>query len=104
MLFRSLNYSITDINLHLLKLISNPIYLLLISIFASLIMFNIKQIKSSAFKISLGLFFSVIIYYLNNFSYVLGGTEKISLVVSIFLPLIILATINSLMLYRVNEK
>ena len=99
-----LNYSITDVNLHLLKLISNPIYLLLITIFASLIMLNVKQLKSSTFKISLGLFFSVIIYYLNNFSYILGSTEKISLLMSIFLPLLILATINGLMLYKVNEK
>ena len=99
-----LNYSVTDVNLHLLKLISNPIYLLLITILGSLIMLNIKQLKSSTFKISLGLFFSVIIYYLNNFSHILGSTEKISLLMSIFLPLLILATINGLMLYKVNEK
>ena len=97
-----LNYSVTDVNLHLLKLISNPIYLLL-TIFSALIMLNIKQLKAS-FKISLGLFFSVIIYYLNNFSHILGSTEKISLLMSIFLPLLILATINGLMLYKVNEK
>ena len=99
-----LNYSITDINLHLLKLLSNPFYLLLISIFSAIIMLNIKQIKSSTFKISIGLFFSVIIYYLNNFSYVLGSTERISLIFSIFLPLIVLATINSTMLYKINDK
>ena len=69
-----------------------------------LIMFNIKQIKGSTFKILVGLFFSVIIYYLNNFSHILGSTEKISLLMSIFLPLLILATINGLMLYKVNEK
>ncbi len=102
--YKKLNYSITDVDLHLLKIASYPIYLLLIALFSSLVMLNIKQLRSSTFKISIGLFFSVIIYYLNNFSYVLGGTEKISLIVSIFLPLIILATINSLMLYRVNEK
>ena len=99
-----LNYSITDINLHLLKIITLPLYLLLIAIFSSLIMLNIKNIKSSTFKISIGLFFSVIIYYFNNFSYVLGGTERISLLLSIFLPLVILGTINSLMLLNVNDK
>ncbi len=55
--YLKLNYSITDINLHFLKLISHPIYLLLITIFSSLIMLNIKQIKSTTFKISIGLFF-----------------------------------------------
>ena len=102
--YRKLNYSITDLDLHLLKLSSYPFYLLLMALFSSLIMLNIKQIKSSTFKISLGLFFSVIIYYFNNFSYVLGSTEKISIIFSIFLPLIILTVINSMMLYKVNEK
>ena len=102
--YKKLNYSITDLNLHLLKIAAFPIYLLLITIFTSLIMFNIKNIKSSTFKISIGLFFSVIIYYLNNFSYVLGETERISLILSVFFPLLILTIINSLMIYKVNEK
>ncbi len=99
-----LNYSITDIDLHLLKITSYPFYLLLISIFSSLIMFSIKRYKSTTFKISLGLFLSVIIYYLNNFSYVLGGTERISYILAVITPLMILTTINILMLYKINEK
>ena len=75
--YKKLRYSITDINLHLLKLISYPIYLFLMALFSSLIMLNIKKVKSSTLKIFIGLFLSVIIYYLNNFSYVLGGTESI---------------------------
>ena len=102
--YKKLNYSITDIDLHLLKLIFYPIYLFLMALFSSLIMLNIKKLKSSTFKIFIGLFFSVIIYYLNNFSYVLGGTERISLVFSTSIPLLFLATINILMLYKVNDK
>ena len=102
--YKKLNYSLTEINLYMLKLISFPINLLLITLFSSLIMLNIKEIKSTAFKISIGLFCSVIIYYMNNFLYVLGGTERISLFLSISLPLLFLATINSFMLYKVNEK
>ncbi len=102
--YKKLNYSITEIDLHILKLASHPLYLLLISIFSALIMFKIKQVKSSTFKITIGLFFSVIIYYINNFSYVLGGTEKITLIFSILIPLIILLTINSLMIYKINDK
>ena len=67
-------------------------------------MFNIKQIKGTTFKISIGLFFSVIIYYLNNFSYVLGSTERISIFISVLTPMLILLIINSLMLYKINEK
>ena len=88
----------------MLKLISYPFYLVLMALFSALIMLQIKKIKNSTFKISIGLFFSVIIYYLNNFSYVLGSTERISLVLSISLPLVIIAIINTIMLYKVNEK
>ncbi len=102
--YENLNYSVTEINLQLLKLISYPFYLLLITFFSALIMLNIKNIKSTTYKISLGLFFSVIIYYLNNFSQVLGSTEKIPLFISVFIPLIALLLINSLMIYRINEK
>ena len=102
--YKKLNYSTTDVDLHLLKLMSYPLYLLLITLFSSLIMLKIKQIKGTTFKISIGLFFSVIIYYLNNFSYALGGTERIPLILSVLLPLLILTIIDSLMLYKVNEK
>ena len=102
--YLKLNYSIIDVDLHLLKIIAYPFFLLLISLFSSLIMLNIKSVKGSTFKIAIGLFFSVIIYYLNNFSYVLGSTERIPIIFSIILPLVILGSINSLMLYKVNEK
>ena len=102
--YLKLNYSIIDVDLHLLKIIAYPFFLLLISLFSSLIMLNIKTIKSSTFKIAIGLFFSVIIYYLNNFSYVLGSTERIPIIFSIVLPLIILGCVNFVMLFNANEK
>ncbi len=102
--YKKLNYSTTEVDMHLYKLLSYPVFLLLVTLFSSVIMLNIKQIKGTTFKISIGLFFSVIIYYLNNFSYVLGSTERISIIFSIFLPLLILLSVNFLMLYKINEK
>tara|TARA_B100001057_G_scaffold458081_1_gene506976 strand:- start:3158 stop:4165 length:1008 start_codon:yes stop_codon:yes gene_type:complete len=102
--YKRLNYSTTEVDMYLLKLISYPLYLLLIALFSSVIMLNLKQVKGTTLKILVGLFFSVIIYYLNNFSYVLGSTERISIIFSIFMPLLILLTINFSMLYKVNEK
>ncbi len=102
--YKNLNYSTTEVDMHIYKLVSYPIFLLLITLLSSVIMLNIKQIKGTTFKISIGLFFSVIIYYLNNFSYVLGSTERISILFSIFLPLLILLITNCLLLYRINEK
>ena len=74
------------------------------TIFSALIMLNIKQINNSTFKISIGLFLSVIIYYLYNFFHVLGSTERLPLIISVFAPLFILSIINIVMLKRINEK
>ena len=102
--YKKLNYSLTEINLQFLKILSYPLYLFLVAFFSSLIMFRVKRLHNSTFKISLGLFFSVIIYYINNFFMVMGSTERVSLVMAIFIPLIILTIINSLLLNRINEK
>ena len=102
--YMSLNYSVTDINSHLLKIVSYPLYLTLITIFSAIIMFNIGYQKNTFFKITLGIFLSVIIYYINNFLSVLGTNEKIPVTLSIFLPLIILSIINFISIIKLNEK
>src|SRR6056300_815560 len=102
--YMSLNYSVTDINSHLLKILSYPVYLTLITIFSAIIMFNIGYQKNSFYKITLGIFLSVIIYYINNFLSVLGTNEKIPVTLSIFLPLIILSIINFISIIKLNEK
>ena len=100
----SLNYSVIDINSHLLKIVSYPFYLTLITIFSATIMFSIGYQKNTFFKIILGIFLSVIIYYIDNFLSVLGTNEKIPLTLSIFLPLIILSIINFISIIKLNEK
>ena len=102
--YKQLNYSMIDIDLHILKLSSFPIYLALMTVFSSIIMLNTKKFRSSILKISIGLFFSVIIYYFNNFFNVLGQTEKINLIISVMTPLILLGFGNLLMIGNVNEK
>ena len=102
--YKKLNYSLTEINLQFLKIFSYPFYLFLMAFFSSLIMFRVKRLHNTTFKISLGLFFSVIIYYINNFFTVLGSTERLSLMFAIFIPLILLSIINILMLNKINEK
>ena len=102
--YKSLNYSITDVDSHLLKIISYPIYLTLITVFSTIIMFNIGYKKNTFFKITLGILLSVLIYYINNFFSVLGTNEKIPLILSIFLPLIMLSIINFISIIKLNEK
>ena len=100
----SLNYSVTDIDSHLLKIATYPIYLTLVTIFSAIIMFNIGYQKNTFFKIMIGILLSVVIYYINNFLSVLGTNEKIPLVLSIFLPLILLSILNFISIIKLNEK
>ena len=102
--YKSLNYSVTDVDSHLYKVISYPIYLTLITIFAAIIMFNVSYQKNSFFKIILGILLSVVIYYINYFLNILGTNEKIPLLLSILMPLIILTIINFISIIKLNEK
>ena len=102
--YKILNYSLIDIDSHLYKVVSYPIYLTLITIFSSIIMFNIGYQKNTFYKITLGIFLSVIIYYINYFINILGTNEKIPLILSIFMPLVLLSIINFTSIIKINEK
>ena len=102
--YKKLNYSLTEVNMQILKIIAFPLYLVLITILSALIMFKIKRLDTTTFKISSGLFISVIIYYINNFFLVMGNTERIPLIFAIFTPLVILGLFNTFMIYKINEK
>ena len=102
--YKKLNYSLTEVDLQLIKLISYPIFFVLMVVFSGIIMMNTKSFKSKNLKITIGFFFSVIIYYINNFFYVLGNTEKISILTAITLPLFVFALINLILLKNLNVK
>ena len=102
--YKSLNYSLIEIDSQLYKIFTYPIYLTLITLLSSVIMFNIGYRKNMLFQIIFGIFLSVIIYYINYFFNLLGTSEKIPVFLSIFLPLILLAIINMISIIKLNEK
>ena len=102
--YMSLNYSVIDLDSHLYKIISYPVYLVLITVFSAIIMLNIGYRKNTFFTITYGVFLSVVIYYINYFLNILGTNEKIPLFLSISLPLIILSIINFTSIIKLNEK
>ena len=102
--YDALNYSSTDVNVQIHKLFSYPIFLTIMTILSSIMMFNSKTLKSNTLKLVFGLFVSVIIYYTNNFFYVLGNTEKLSVLSSVWSPLLILSIISTFFLRNINEK
>ena len=99
-----LNYSVIEVNLQILKILTYPLVLSLMTILSAIIMFNTKRFKGSIFKISIGLFLSVIIYYINNFFNIMGKSEQISIIISILIPIILLSFSNILLMRNINEK
>jgi len=102
--YNSLGYSTKQIESQLNGLLSYPIYLTLMSLFAAVIMFNIKRNKPIIFHIILGIFLSVLIYYFYYLFNLLGETGKIPLLASVWLPFLLLTISVSIGLVRINEK
>ncbi len=102
--YKTLNYSTVDVDMQIYKILTYPLFLVIMTILASIIMLNTKKSNSKVIKIIIGLFFSVVIYYMNNLMNVMGSTEKIPLMVSIWTPIILLTLINFIMLVNINEK
>tara|TARA_Y100000389_G_C17443360_1_gene510038 strand:+ start:244 stop:930 length:687 start_codon:yes stop_codon:yes gene_type:complete len=102
--YKLLNYSVVDVEIQIYKIVSYPLMLVLMTILSAIIMFNTKQFPSTTLKIIIGLFFSVLIYYVNNFFNVLGSTERIPIIFSICAPIIFLSLTNLIMLAKINDK
>jgi lipopolysaccharide export system permease protein len=102
--YKSLNYSTVDVDMQIYKIATYPLILVIMTILSSIIMLNTKKSNSKVIKIIIGLFFSVIIYYINNFFNVMGSTEKLPIIVSVWTPIIFLSLINVVMLLNINEK
>ena len=102
--YKSLNYSTVDVDMQIYKVATYPVFLVIMTILSSIIMLNTKKSNSKVIKIIIGLFFSVIIYYINNFFNIMGSTEKLPLMISIWTPIIFLSLINLIMLVNINEK
>jgi len=102
--YKLLNYSTVDVDMQIYKIATYPLFLVIMTILSSIIMLNTKKSNSKVIKIIIGLFFSVVIYYINNLFNVMGSTEKIPLMVSVWTPIIFLALVNLIMIININEK
>ena len=102
--FKSLGYSTLEIKIHNQKIFSYPIFITLMSLIAGILMMNIEINKSKIFYVILGILLSVLIYYVNYFSNILGENEKIPMYISVWIPLFFVSIISLIGLVRINEK
>ena len=102
--YNSVGYSVKEINLHLQKIYSFPVYLTLLTIFASVLMLNVPFNKPKFFYLLMGIFASVLIFYINHFSSLLGENNKLPIILSVWLPHVIVFILTGIGMVRINEK
>jgi len=102
--YNSVGYSVKAINLHLQKIYSFPVYLTILTIFAAVIILNIPSNKPKLFYLLMGIFASVLIFYINHFSSLLGENNKLPIMLSVWLPHVIVSILTGIGMVRINEK
>ena len=102
--YKKLGLSSNEINSHILKLYSFPVFISIMTTIGSILVLSFAYIKGKFFNLSLGILSSVTIYYINYFFNLLGITEKTSILLSVCSPLIILILLCFILLVRINEK
>ena len=102
--FQSVGLNIKDIDLHLHKLISFPLSLVIFTVLSSILMFSIKFNKSKTFMLILGIILSVIIYYIFYFFSLLGSNNQIPTIAAIWFPNLILFLCCMVGIVNINEK
>ena len=81
-----------------------PIFYILMTILGFIIINKLKYYKSKFFVTIFGIFVSVVVYYLNYFSGVLGTNGILPIYLSVWSPLLILFLICNIGILRVNEN
>ena len=102
--YAAVGYSVKEINLHLQKIYSFPVYLTILTIFSSVIMLNVPFNKPKFFYLIMGIFVSVLIFYINHFSSLLGQNNKLPIIMSVWLPHVIVSILTGIGMVRINEK
>ena len=97
-------YSKTLLNQQINRFISLPFFLFLMVVLASIFTIGTANIKQNYYYIILSILISVIIFYFKDLSIALGQTGKISLIFSVWMPLLIISLFCFIGVIQINEK
>ena len=100
----SIGYSIDEIEIQKHKFYSLPFLLCMMTIIATIIMVYNKFKNNLLLNLFIGIFFSVVVYYLGHFSNLLGENGRLPLILSVWFPIIILVSLSFIGVMRLNEK
>ncbi len=102
--YKNLGYSTDEVDVHIQKIFAYPIYLVIMALFSAIIMMNIKHNRPKIFSLIFGIILSVVIYYINFFSAVLGQNLSLPPYISVWTPILIIFLSCAIGLVRINEK
>ena len=102
--YEIIGYSTKEIDIQFQKEISYPFFLMSMTLLAGVVIMFIPFKGGYLNHATISVILSVIIFYLNDFSKALGKTESISMIMSVWTPLILILSISLIGLIYVNEK
>ena len=84
--------------------ISLPIYLFIMVFLASIFTMKTSRKPQNLYYIFISIISSVIIYYFKDLSLALGQTERVPLILSVWIPVIAISLFCCIGIVQVNEK
>ena len=97
-------YSKKLLNEKLNQFISIPFFLFLMVVLASIFTIGTLKNKQNYYYLLTSIMTCVAIYYFKDLSVALGQTEKISLGLSVWMPIILISLFCSIGVIQINEK
>ena len=101
---KKIGYSKTILNEQIHKFISLPFFLFLMVVLASIFSIGSKDNKQNYYYILLSILVSVVIFYFKDLSIALGETGKIGLILSVWMPIIVIGLFCLIGVIQINEK
>ena len=85
-------------------MLSMPFFLFMMTGLASILVLNRLKKTNNVKLIIIGIVVCVIIFYLKDLSLALGKTNRISLVLATWMPILIIGIFSSIGILQINEK
>ena len=102
--YKAIGYSVREINIQMHRFYTMPFLLSIMTIIATIIMIYNKFKDKILLNLFVGILISVIVYYLSNFSNLLGENGKLPLILSVWFPVLMLLSLSIVGIIRLNEK
>ena len=91
-----------DQSLH--SMLSMPFFLFIMTSLAAIMAFSTLKKSNNVKLIILGIIACVIVFYLKDLSLALGKTNRISLILATWMPILIVGVFSSIGILQINEK